>query len=438
MATPGALAIGSRAEGPAGARQGLLRQSWFLWPLLLRLVVWLFLAHSYEMAVFEDASWRMVSGAGVYGRFAAWWAAAGDGYYAYPPLYAYMLWVSGRVATFLGGHWWVHQLLIKAWLVLADAAVMIFLYRVRPAVARTYWTLWFIPLVAIGQVQPDLWIGLSVILALSLAMRRRWAAVGLLIALGAGLKPVPLIILPFLVIYLGQRNAWKAVGHMTATAVAGTIMVWLPYAVLFGDWGAVSEVVAFHISRPAAGLTLPSGLSMLMNAGAGAAALLGLPVPRAPGDRVLDFMGMAQPILMVVGFTVLITAAARRRWPLNHVFSVPLLVFLLMNKVVHEHYLLQVLPLLLMVGVYCRSLGIAYATYLVAAGSPLRFFPREFGLPTTMDALLPMRLQPTLGAGITIGLMVVTAAAAVVFSWQALRILRSPAIQIWAEAERTL
>ncbi|MDR7500225.1 MAG: hypothetical protein QN169_10915, partial [Armatimonadota bacterium] len=98
MGTPASLPIGSRAEGPGEARRGLLRQGWFLWPLALRLAVWLFLAHAYEMAVFEDASWRMVRGEGVYGRFATWWSAAGDGYYAYPPLYAYMLWASGWVA----------------------------------------------------------------------------------------------------------------------------------------------------------------------------------------------------------------------------------------------------------------------------------------------------------------------------------------------------
>lgn len=433
--TPGTLVIGGRAGALAGTRQGFLSQAWFMWPLALRLITWLVLAQSYEMAVFEDASWQMVSGAGVYGRFATWWAAVGDGYYAYPPLYAYMLWVSGRVAAFFGGHWWVHQLLIKAWLVLADAALMIFLYRVRPAAARAYWTLWFVPIVAIGQVQPDLWIGLSIVLAWYSAMQWRWVAVGFLIAFGAGLKLVPFVILPFLAIYLGQLKNWTAIGQMSAGVVAGAIVAWLPYVVLFGDWVALTEVVRFHLARPAAGLTFPSGLSMLINAWAGAATLLGYPT-WSLGDSVLQFVGNAQPILTVVVLAALMIAAARQRWPLRQVFCVPLLTFLLVNKVIHEHYLLQVLPLLLLSSIGYRNLGVAYAVYLLAAGSPLRFFPGEFGLPPTPDALLPMQFQPTIGAGITIVVMIATAIAAMAFSWQLFRMLRSLTIEACTGAGR--
>ena len=406
-------------------RAPLLRQAWFLWPLGLRLLSWLFLAHAYEMAVFQDVSWRMVGGEGVYARFSVWLASVGDGYYAYPPLYAYMLWVSGRLAAFWGGHWWLHQLLIKAWLVLAEVSVMVFLQRVRPLAARAYWCSWFVPLVAIGQVQPDLWVGLSVVLALHSALRQRWVAVGLLLAAGGGLKLVPLIILPFLAIHLIQVRNWRAVMRVGAGLVVGTAITWLPYVTLFDDAGSFVEVVRFYGTRPVAGLNILSGLSLLVNAARGAAALFAHPLPWVEAtSSLLQRLGLAYPLVTLGAFVVLLITAAVQRWPLWRVFCLPLLMFLLTNKVVHEHYLLQVLPLFLFLGTEYRGLAIAYVAYLLAAGTPLRFFPKEFGLPSTVDALLPASLQPTLGAGITIALMLVAGLAALAFSWQVLKLVR--------------
>jgi len=411
---------------PSGAGRLLLTQSWFLWPLGVRLLAWLFLAHAYEIAVFQDVSMQMASGEGVYTRFSTWLATAGDGYYAYPPLYAYMLWASGWLADALGGHWWLRQLLIKSWLVLADLMVMAFLLRVRPAAARAYWTLWFVPVVAIGQVQPDLWVGLSIVLALHFALRQRWAVVGFLITMAGGLKIVPLIILPFLAIHLLQLRNWRGIAEVGVGVVVGLAVTWLPYLAFFGDAGSFVDAARFYLTRPIAGLTVLSGLALIVNSTLAGAALLAHPLPWAEAAyRYLEHFGVLYPMVTLVAFAALMIAAARQRWPLWRAFCLPLLMFLLTNKTVHEHYLLQVLPLLIVLGIGSRTLVMAFSAYLLAAGTPLRFIPAEFGLPSTVDALLPLALQPILGAVLTMGLMLVAGAAALVFSLEAFKLIRA-------------
>lgn len=74
-------------------------QRWFRFGLIVRIAILLALAHFYDMAVFQDASSRLIRGEGVYAPFELWLQQHRDGYYAYPPVYAYMLWVSGRLAV---------------------------------------------------------------------------------------------------------------------------------------------------------------------------------------------------------------------------------------------------------------------------------------------------------------------------------------------------
>ena len=400
---------------------GVLRQAWFLWPLALRLLAWVFLAHSYEIAVFQDASWQMVTGQGVYARFSPWLASSGDGYYANPPLYAYLLWVSGRLAAALGNHWWLHQLLIKSWLLLADLAVMAYLFRRSPTAARSYWTLWFVPVVAIGQVQPDLWIGLCVLAALDLARQERWIGVGLLLGLGAGFKPVPLLILPFLVAYLIRAGRPKAVAAVGLGVLAALVLGWLPYVLVFPDARQFAEVIRFHATRPIAGLTIPSGMLLIVNAGLAAVQLVGIQLPWVEAAYgVVVRAGVAYPVVTLGAFAALLSAAVfARRWSLPQTFCLPLLAFLAANKVVHEHYLLLVLPLLIALGVGLRGTAIAFSVYLLAAGSPLRFFPSQLALPTTIDALLP----PLAGVITSLGLAIVAGMAALAFGGQILRLL---------------
>lgn len=404
----------------------LLLEWWFLWPLGVRLLVWLFLAHVYDIAVFQDVSWQMAMGHGIYAKFSGWLAAYGDGYYAYPPFYAYMLWISGLLSGALGGYWWTHQVLIKAWTLIADLAVFALLYRVRPALARTYWVLWFVPVVAIGQAQPDLWVGLSVLLGLHLARRGHWTATGLVLAAGIGTKFTPLIILPFLVQHLIQARKLRAVLQLVVSTAIGLIIVWLPYVVAFQDEASFDQALMFHASRPAAGLTVLSGLRLLLDAGLAGAGLVGSPAH--PGEllsHLLQRVSTVYPLLTLGAFAALAATARNRQWSLERVFCVPLLLFLLTNKVVHEQYLLHLLPALLVAFPDAiASLAAPYSVYVITAGTPLRFFPQEYGFPLTPDALLPPTLQASLGPLVTLGLVVAAGSAVLVFSWQLYRLLR--------------
>lgn len=404
-------------------RASLARQWWFIWPLVLRLAAWLFFAQAYEIAVFQDASWQMVSGNGVYARFALWLASAGDGYYAAPPFYAYMLWVSGRIAAALGGHWWVHQLLIKSWLLIADLAVMVFLLRRSPPVARRYWTLWFVPVVAIGQVQPDLWVGLCILISLALAAREQWTGAGLLLGLGANIKPVPLLIVPFLAIYLIRGRRSHAVGPVCLGVLAAIAIGWLPYVLLFPDAGHVTDVIRFHAMRPIGGLTIPSGILSIANAALTAAALLGVKAgwAEAAYSRAVG-AGVLWPVLTIGIFAALFYGAAlRRRWSLPQTFGLPVLAFLLANKVVHEHYVLLALPLLVALGLDLRGITLAFSAYLLAAGSPLRFFPSQLGLPQTIESVL----SPFAGIITALVLAAIAGVAALLFGLQILAVMKS-------------
>jgi hypothetical protein len=373
------------------------------------------------MAVFQDASLQLVAGRGVYARFAPWLAAAGDGYYAAPPLYALMLWASGVLASVLGGHWWLHQLLIKSWLLLADLAVMAYLLRHWPDRARRYWTLWFVPVVAIAQVQPDLWAGLGVLAAFVLASGGRWTAAGMALGVAVAVKPVPLTILPFLLIYLTRTGRSKVLITLSTGFLIALAAGWLPYILLFDDLGRIADVVRFHATRPLAGLTIPSGILALFNAALAAAELAGTALPRAVAAyEAVARASVAYPVVTLGVFILLVARAiSGTPWSLAHTFGTPLLVFLAGNKVVHEHYLLVALPLLIALGVRFRGMALAFSVYLVAAGGPLRYVPAQFGLPSGLDAWLP----PMPAVITSLGLAVIAGAAAVWFGVEILRLL---------------
>ena len=385
--------------------------------------MWLLLAHAYEIAVFQDASRQMVSGAGVYAKFMPWLASAGDGYFAAPPFYAYMLWVSGRIAAALGGQWWVHQLLIKSWLLIADLAVMMFLLRHSPPAARRYWTLWFLPVVAIGQIQPDLWAGLCILAGLTLAAREQWTGAGLLLGLGANIKPVPLLIVPFLIIYLVRGGRSRAVGPACLGVLAAIAIGWLPYVLIFPDAGHVTDVIRFHAMRPIGGLTIPSGILSIANVALTGAALLGGKVGWAEAAYARSVgAGVVYPVLTAGVFTALLYGAAlKRRWSLPQTFGLPVLAFLLANKVVHEHYILLALPLLLALGLDLRGITLAFSAYLLTAGSPLRFLPSQLGLPQTIESVL----SPSAGIIGALVLATVAGVAALVFGLQMLILMKS-------------
>lgn len=401
------------------------QERWFLRPLVLRIAVWLILAHVYDIAVFQDVAWRMATGQGIYEKFSGWLAAYGDGYFAYPPVYAYMLGASGWLADTLGGHWWLYQILIKSWMLLADLVAVAFLYRLKPEAARAYWTLWVMPIVAIAQVQPDLWVGLSVLLAYYLACRGRWYATGLALAVGISMKMTPLVILPYLLYHLIRERKWIAGPQVVAALFVGLCMFWLPYAVIFDDEQSFIQVLLFHLNRPASGLNILVGVRSLLDTALTGATLVGQEVSAGAAiSQIFQQVTAVYPLLTVLAFAALAATARVQRWPLHLVFSLPLLTFLVANKVVHEQYLLHVLPFLLVMSpAIFRRLGASYSIYVMAAGTPLRFFPQEYGLPLTPDALIPPSHHAVLGPLITMGFAAVAGVAALVFSYQLYRLI---------------
>lgn len=164
---------------------------------------------------------------------------------------------------------------------------------------------------------------------------------------------------------------------------------------------------------------------MLVKAVLGAAALIARPLPVVEAlEGVLQRMGGVYPLFTFIVFVALLACAAVQRWPLWRVFCSPLLLFLLANKIVHEHYLLQILPLLFALGTNLRGLSIVYGAYLLTAGTPLRFLPPQVSMPPGPHGILLPELQPTAGMVVNIGLMVLTALAAIVFGWHVMRLLR--------------
>jgi hypothetical protein len=160
---------------------------------------------------------------------------------------------------------------------------------------------------------------------------------------------------------------------------------------------------------------------LIVNAGLAAVQLVGIQLPWVEAAYgVVVRAGVAYPVVTLGAFAALLSAAVfARRWSLPQTFCLPLLAFLAANKVVHEHYLLLVLPLLIALGVGLRGTAIAFSVYLLAAGSPLRFFPSQLALPTTIDALLP----PLAGVITSLGLAIVAGMAALAFGGQILRLL---------------
>lgn len=396
-----------------------IRERWFLWPLLMHLSAWLFLGNAYEIAVFQDAAGRLATGQGVYEGFSNWLSMHGEGYYAYPPLYAYMLWVSGTIANAFGAHWWLTQLTIKAWLLIADLFTVALLYRVRPSAAKNYWTLWFVPVVALGLVQPDLWVGLSVLAAFCLARQRWWFCTGLALAFAIGMKMTPIVVLPFLALHLMSIGKLKALLRVAAGVAVGIVVVGLPYAIAFGDLGMFREVLLFHLQRPVAGLNVVAGLQMLLDGTLTMVMLVGGQFPRNPWPGAFQGAAAAYPVITILIFVTVAILGRAQQWSLEKAFCIPLLVFLLSSKVVHEQYALHVLPLMLVAfpGAWSRLAG-SYALYVIVAGTPWRFFPSQYGLPSTLDALIPARFHALLGPWTMVSFVIVAAVVSLVFSWQ--------------------
>jgi hypothetical protein len=310
-------------------------------------------------------------------------------------------------------------------MLIADLLTVILLYRIRPSAAKDYWTLWYIPVVAIGLVQPDLWVGLSVLMALLLAQRGRWIGTGIALAFAIGTKMTPIVVLPFLALHLINTRRLAALLRVAIGVTVGLVLVVLPYAIAFGDLGKFREVLLFHLQRPVAGLNAVAGLQMLVDGTLTVAMLLGGQIAASnPWPGAFQGAAAVYPVFTILIFVTAAILARAQQWSLEQAFCVPLLVLLLSSKVVHEQYALHVLPLMLVAfpGAWSRLAG-PYAVYVIAAGTPWRFFPSQYALPSTLDALIPARFHALLGPWILVSFVIIAAVASLVFSWQLCRLV---------------
>jgi len=410
----GARAAGGVADRPAERREGLfpLTARWFWVWLAARVGVFLILAHWYDLFVFREISSRLASGGGVYAISHLWLAEVGEGYYVYPPLYAYALALAGRLAALLGGGWYVHALAIKAVLVVGDLATFGVLRGVNPQAARLYWTLWFVPLLAIAQIQPDIWVGVTLLLAYLAAGRARWALAGVLVGVGAAIKFTPAVTVPFVLVYLWHRGSRRSAAAFAAAAAGAFIAAWLPYLMLYPDAWQFGQVLAFHQARLGGGLTVITPLTVL----------------RAVNDQLGGLSAISDALTILVQrvsvawvavtaalMLTLLVRAGRHRWTLEHTFLLPMIGFLASSKLVNEQYLLQILPLALIVTpAFLPSVFWPFSIYVLAAGTPLRFLPREIN---PVDFASPT-WAPRALEGLLLVLTVLMAGAAAVVSFR--------------------
>jgi hypothetical protein len=365
------------ASAAGAGREGLfpLTQRWFWIGLVARLGVLLVLGHWYDMFVFREISARLASGDGVYAIGPLWLAEQGEGYYVYPPLYAYALALAGLAARALGSGWYLHHLAIKLFLVAGDLTTFTVLRSIDPGAARKYWTLWFVPLLAIAQIQPDIWVGLSLLLAYLSARRGSWGLAGALVGLGAAIKFTPAVTIPFVVVYLWHRGARRRAAAFTVYAVAAFIATWLPYVALYKDAWAFGQVLAFHQARLGGGLSLITPVTVLLNVNN---QLGGTLVSPQLLYALLQTMSRYYTFVTAGVLLAVLVGAIRGRWALERTFWLPMVAFLASTKLVNEQYLLQVLPLTLVVApAFVPAILWPFSLYVIAAGTPLRFLPRE-------------------------------------------------------------
>lgn len=350
-------------------------QRWFWQWAVIRLCVLLVLGHWYDVFVFHDVSKQLASGHGVYAISSIWLAENGDGYYAYPPVFAYFLALAGLAASLVGGHWYAYHVAIKLPLLVGDLATFCVLRQVDERAAKRYWTLWFVPILAIAQIQPDIWAGLLLLLAYLMGKQERWSVAGGLIGLAAAVKFIPVVIIPFIVVHLWHRSARSNAALFAAYAFGAFIAAWLPYVVFYQDAWQFRQVLEFHAARTGGGLNLITPITFLYHLNQLLTGALG------SSTLILAFVHFVSEKYLIVTagvIVLLLITASLRSWTVEQSFLIPIVGVLISNRLVHEQYLMQIIPLALVAAPeLVAAVFWPFSVYVLAAGTPLRFIPRE-------------------------------------------------------------
>jgi len=354
---------------------------WFASWLAVRIFVVLVIAHWYDSQVFADVALRLATGHGVYAIGGEWRTSSfnSEAYFTYPPVYGYLLALSGVFSLWFSFGTLVLKVLIKLWLFLADFLVFSVLKRVEPLSARSYWTLWFVPFAAIGLLQSDIIVGLFVLLAFLLAKSGRHVPAALALGLGAATKYVPLLIVPFLCVYfLRARQKRVAVAYATLP-IASFVAAWFPYVLLYGDAGHFVDSLQYQSSRIGGGMNALVLLHFVVFALGIGNSVAGPVFDATNFIAALPLLTRLYSIIFAGALIAILVWFSRRRNPgFEQAFLLPLMTFLFAAPLVNEQFIMMVIPLLLLVrGDVAKRLLLPFSAYFVAAGTPLRFLPTE-------------------------------------------------------------
>gem|GEM_PF-1385720 len=266
-------------------------------------------------------------------------------YYAYPPLLALLYWPVARIvasltplpyaftipgALALRAYPWTFLVAFKLPLWLSDLAIALVLRRLAGERAARLFFLNPLLVVVSGSWTVDTLMVLPSLLSVALVLRGRYAWGGVLLAVGALVKWMPVVLWPAValwLVYTGVEGRRQAAFHAA---------FWVTLGVgLLPGWPGVLEVARFHAERPGAHLT-PHVLLYVLQTWRGR--------PDAELVRLSAAVGsVTLPAALLLAYVV----QYRRRLPLVAACCLSLTAFYLGSKIVNEPYLFLWVPLLL-------------------------------------------------------------------------------------------
>ncbi len=367
----------------ARVSQAWYANHWFAAWLGIRIVAVAALAHWYDSEVFTDAAVRLASGHGVYAVGGHWRTTSfnGEGYYTYPPVYAYLLGLSASVSRLISPSVLLTQSSIKLWLLASDVLTYVFLRSVSAWAARSYWTLWFVPVLAIASMQSDVIVGLLVLIALLLARRGRHVSAAVALGIGAATKYVPFLVVPFVCIYFLRRHEKRTSATYALFSLLAFAASWLPYALIYPDATQSIDALSYQTTRIGGGMNPLTLVHFLIFALGIGNSLLGPTFDATSHISAIPALTRAYFAVFVAVTAFIVWRYARSKNPtLEQAFVLPFLVFLFAAPVVNEQFLLMVLPVVLLLRPpILKRILLPFSVYVVAAGTPLRFLPPQLG-----------------------------------------------------------
>src|SRR2546428_1106116 len=365
------------------ASQAWYANHWFAAWFGVRIVALAALAHWYDSQVFTDGACRLASGHGVYAVGGYWRTSSfnGEAYYTYPPVYAYLLGLSASVSGLISPSALLLQSSIKLWLFASDLLTYVLLRSVSAWAARSYWTLWFVPVLAIASMQSDVIVGLLVLIALLLARADRHVGAAVALRVGAATKYVPFLVVPFVCAYFLRRRQKRTAATYALFSLLAFAASWLPYALIYPDVTQSVDALSYQTTRIGGGMN-PLMLSHFLVFAMGVGnSLLGPTFDATSYISAIPVLTRVYSIIFVGVAALILWRYARSKSPtLEQAFVLPFLVFLFAAPVVNEQFLLMVLPLILLLRPQVlKRIFLPFSVYFVAAGTPLRFLPLQLG-----------------------------------------------------------